>query len=380
MKIIYKLYFIVFILFFLLQTNPVRASNIALKEVDFKNLNQWEKDNHIEALESFLKSCKKFYTFPDSKKVGKGGMKVDAENMKRICSFAENIYSFGFEDGLKAKEFFEQNFTPYKIFDKRKNSSDGLFTGYYEPLLRGSYKRSEIYKYPIYKKPNDLVGKEVYYTRKQIDNGVLEDRGLDLLYVNDKVDLFFLHIQGSGRVDLDNSEVVKIGFAARNNRPYTSIGKEMIKLGVISETSISAETIKDWLRNNPDKVDEILQKNESYIFFQKLENNKIIGAQGVELTPERSLAIDRDIIPLGFPVWIETKLPDFDEKIKYNRLLVSQDTGSAIKGSVRGDIFFGYGERAEKLAYNMKEIGEYFILLPKNKIKSNAKHKGNKRY
>ena len=337
--------------------------NLKIKEVEFDDLEEWDNDRHDLAVNAFVKSCDKFALQPNSKKIGAGIGNIKIRDLRNVCEMAKVI------DGMsnkQAKKFFENWFTPFKVSSK-KGKDTGLFTGYYEIKLYGRREKDEKYRYPIYAKPEDFDGKDKYNVREEIEDGLLDEKGLELFYVDDKIDLFFLHIQGSGQIVLENNVIKRVGFAAKNNQPYTSIGKVMIEKGILKKKEVSAGTIKEWLRNNPDQADEIMNENQSFIFFTELKDDYIRGAQGAVLTPERSLAVDKSIMPFGFPIWLETTLPIQNKgKTPYSRLVVSQDTGSAIKGAVRGDVFFGFGERAEELASYMQQKGKYYILLPNN--------------
>jgi len=337
--------------------------DLKIREVGFKNLKNWGDDRYDLAVNAFVKSCDKIALLHNSKEIGAGIIDIKVRDLRNVCEMAKVI------DGMsnkQAKKFFENWFVPFEI-SNNKGKNTGLFTGYYEIELQGRKEKDSKYKYPVYAKPEDFDGKSVYNSREEIEDGLLSDKGLELFYVDDKVDLFFLHIQGSGRIVLENNVIKRIGFAAKNNQPYTSIGAIMIDQGILKKDDVSAGSIKEWLRNNPDQADEIMKENKSFVFFMELNDDYIRGAQGSVLTPERSLAVDKSIIPFGFPIWLETTLPVENKgKIPYNRLLVSQDTGSAIKGAVRGDIFFGFGERAEELASYMQQKGKYYIFLPNN--------------
>lgn len=340
-----------------------KYKDLRIRQVAFKNLKGWDKDRHDLAINAFVKSCDKIALLPNSKKIGAGIDNIKVKDFRNVCEMAKVI------DGMsnkQAKKFFEDWFVPFEVsnIESKKN---GLFTGYYEIELHGRREKDSKYKYPIFAKPEDFDGKSVYKTREEIEDGLLEGKNLEIFYVDDKVDLFFLHIQGSGRVVLENNVIKRIGFSAKNNQPYTSIGKVLIDRKILKKDKVSAGSIKEWLRNNPYQAEEIMYENKSFVFFKELEDDYIRGAQGSVLIPERSLAVDKDIVPFGFPIWLETTLPiEGKGKVPYNRLLVSQDTGSAIKGAVRGDVFFGFGERAEELASYMKQKGKYYILLPIN--------------
>ncbi len=327
-----------------------------LKKADWNELQEFPSDNLDEALSVFKKGCQS-----------------SKNNLKNMCALAQ--------DTNDSKSFFISNFEPYKLYDN-SNNDKGLITGYYEPLLYGSRTQSEIYKYPIYKMPKDLVtinleqfsselpkkrlmGKIVnnkfipYDTREEVNKR--EDLEA-ICYVDNKVDLFFLHIQGSGRVQLDTNETINIGYSGQNGREYFAIGKQLVADKEIEQEKISLQTIRQWLENNPDKSDAILNLNKSYIFFEE-SNTSASGSLGVELVEKRNIAVDTSIIPLGYPVFLKTTNPLTKEKI--TRLVVAADTGGAIKGEIRADFFCGFGKKAEELAGVMKEEGEMYIFIPK---------------
>jgi membrane-bound lytic murein transglycosylase A len=280
-----------------------------------------------------------------------------------------------------------KNFAPWRV---RPSAYEGLFTGYYEIEIKGSRKRTDKFKYPIYARPKDLIdvslgkfdqrlprrkifGKEKngslvrYLTRAQIENQDLSNSTDILAWGDNLTDLFFLQIQGSGRLLLPDNQVMQIGYAANNGHPYTAIGRILIKRGLIAKEDLSMQTIRSWLSANPSKVEELFNHNARYIFFRELPEVGVLGALGVKLTPKSSIAIDPNFIPLGAPVWISTSLPDTEEPLQ--KLMISQDTGAAIKGPVRADIFFGSGSAAADVAGRMKQTGELFIFLPKADFK-----------
>lgn len=239
---------------------------------------------------------------------------------------------------------------------------EGLLTGYYLPLIEGSYEKTDKYVYPVYPVPDDFA--KPYLTRRQIDEGALEKHTQPILWVKDKLDLFFLHIQGSGRVVLPNGKIIGLGFAAKNGQPYKSIGKLLIEEGQIAKEDMSMQSLKAWLRTNPEQVNRILWQNPSYIFFKIQKNMQAIGAQGVPLTARGSIAVDPTYIPYGTPVLIESIMPNETEPRLL--LVIAQDTGSAIKGKARADWFLGYGRKAEDLAGVLKQPAKFSILEPKN--------------
>lgn len=284
--------------------------------------------------------------------------------------------------------FFEQNFMAVQI--KSDGESTGLFTGYHEYYLRGAREQSEKYATPLLRRPDDLVtvnlgsfrpelrgenlagrladGRLVpYATRAEI--GAEFDADNVLLWAADPVDAFFLQIQGSGRAELPDGTFVMLNYAAQNGHPYTSIGRVLIDEGALQREDVTADSIKDWLRNNPADAERIMHENASYVFFRILEDVDPDlgppGAQDVPLSPERSLAIDLRYHALGVPIWLETDVPgDGDAHLK--RLMVSQDTGGAIRGPIRGDVFWGFGPRAEAMAGDMKHQGRIYVLVPKH--------------
>ncbi len=268
----------------------------------------------------------------------------------------------------------------------------GPFTGYFEPLLHGSRRRSERYSVPLYTQPSDLVsvdlgrfrddlrGRRVagrvrgrslepYDARDAIASGSLAGRGLELVWVDDAINAFFLHIQGSGRVELDDGAIFRVGYAAQNGHPYHAIGRTLVDWGELTLDEVSLQSIDAWLRANPDRAGEVMATNDSYVFFRQIRGEGPIGAQGVSLTPERSLAVDRQHVPLGVPVWLDAMIPAAvpgapDARRQW--LLVAQDTGGAIRGAVRGDVFWGAGERARSIAGRMAHRGRYWVLAPRS--------------
>jgi len=338
--------------------------DVKLKQVDFESLDNWQKDDHKKALHAFIHSCNKFSTMAQNRLIGGQIGEITAGDFRDVCEIAQVVKTMS---AKQAQNFFENWFKPF-IVENRSGTSKGLFTGYYEATLNGSKTKSDKYRYPVYAKPKDLTS-DPYLSREEIEDGALERKGLELLYVDDKTDLFFMHIQGSGRVTMPNGDEIKVAYAARNNQPYTSVSNYMADKGYLKRDNLNAATVKEWLKNNRDKMDEVMNINAAFTFFRVSDSEYVVGAQGVPLTNERSLAVDSGIMPYGFPIWVDTKLKKKDgSKEKYSHLFVSQDTGSAIKGTVRGDIFFGHGVEQEEKAYYMASSGEYYILLPINVV------------
>ena len=301
-----------------------------------------------------------------------------------VCTRASDLKQ---TDNNTLHSFFEDSFVPYQVYNP-DGTSQGLFTGYYEPRLYGSRVKTDRFRYPLYSAPDDLLdidlgdqypqlkdlrlrgrldGKRVvpYYSRGEIDNGKAPLQGHAFLWVDNAVDLFFLQIQGSGRIELPDGSTVKVGYAEQNGHPYNSIGRKLADMGAFKLEEASMQNIKLWAERNPDKLAALLEQNPSYVFFRELPNNlpAPLGALGVPLTNEYSLAVDTRTVPLGAPVFISTTYPNTTTPL--NRLMLAQDTGGAIKGAVRGDFFWGFGDQAGAQAGKMKQAGQMWVLFPK---------------
>ncbi len=339
------------------------------KPVSFSALPGWEQDQLTEVWPAFMASCSALRYKPE---------------WKEPCGIAKDLES---SDNLAIRTFFETFFTPYQVAIPDTNN-DGLITGYYEPLLRGSRQRGGVFQTPLYRVPPDLLTIElgsVYPELKNmrlrgrlVDNKVLPYAsraemlsalaGKELLWVDDAIDAFFLQIQGSGRVYLaETNETVRLAYADQNGYPYKSIGRYLVDKGELKLEQASAQGIKEWLSNNPSRQDELLNTNPSVVFFkeEKIINPSIgpKGALGVPLTGQRSIAIDPQYLPLGAPVFLSTTQPNSSTLLQ--RLVMAQDTGGAIRGAIRADFFWGFGNAAGELAGRMKQKGALWILLPK---------------
>lgn len=353
----------------------------------FGALQGWSQDRHGEAVPALKKSCAKLMTLPDDRRLGAndGVPGGQVKNWRGVCAAAGRL---DMVDNAGAKRFFETWFAPYEVRDAlaAQGGEAGLFTGYYEPELNGAWSRGGKFQTPLLARPSDLVsvglgafdedlgGNTVwgrvqgarlkpYPDRAAIEGGVLGELAKPLLWVDSPVDAFFLHVQGSGRVRLSDGTVAHVGYAGKNGKGYKSIGRILIDSGEIPADRLTMDAIRKWVDARPSKGPALLKQNPSYVFFRLLKGDGPLGAQGVALTAERSLAVDRRFLPLGAPLWLQTHDP-LDAAQSYNRLMVAQDTGGAIKGAVRGDIFFGAGNLATRRAGNMKRPGHYFILLP----------------
>ena len=340
-----------------------------LQAVSWSEVSGWQQDNPSLALGAFLQSCSALRYRPQ--------WKTSCAEASAMDNAAET----------EVRAFFERNFVPNQV-SQANGSSEGLLTGYYVPDLKGSRTASADYPYPLYRSPDDLLiidlsdvypdlgnyrlrgrveGNRVipYWNRSDIDSLSRPLAGQELFWVADPVELFFLHIQGSGRVLLDDGERVMVGYADQNGHPYRSIGKYLIDRGAMSRDQMSMQNIRAWVRNNPSEMGLVLNQNPSYVFFRELpaEVQSPPGALGVPLTPGRSLAVDRRYIPLGAPVFVETTWPNSDQPLR--RLMMAQDTGGAIKGRIRGDFFWGMGDQAGEQAGRMKQSARFWVLLPR---------------
>lgn len=330
------------------------AKGVSLTKVTFHHLPGWEKDRHREVVEPLLHSCKAFPSKSSQAIYEKDKRFGNAGQWRDFCAKLQQTQP------SDVRSFLEQNTTPYLVASKN-GDAEGFFTGYYEIGLEGSWQKTDEYRYPLYRSPPDLASRKPYYTRKEINGGALKGKGLELLWLKSPIDRFFLHVQGSGRVVLPDGKNVGIGFAGKNGHEYVSIGRHLIDIGAIAKKDVTAESIRQWLATYPEQRQAVLEQNPSYIFFRELSGEGVIGAQGVALTAQRSLAIDRSWMPFGVPLWVDVF--GLDQPIQ--KLMVTQDTGSAIKGAVRGDIFFGFGKHAETMASILQHHGHYYVLLPK---------------
>lgn len=330
----------------------------------------WQEDRHAEAWPALLQTCK---------------VRGTSAEWAGLCQAAAVL---GAPDDQTAKTFFETWFVPHRVV-AADGGRDGLITGYYEPVLRGSPVKTERFRYPIYQPPDDLLtidlgdlypelrGRPVrgrldgnrvvpYHSRADIEQARDRLAGQELLWVEDPVALFFLQIQGSGRVQLPTGEQFAVGYADQNGHPYVALGKCLIEKGVLEPKDVTLQSIRAWLTANPTEAERMLNCNPSYIFFRPRDispEQGPIGALNVPLTAKRSIAVDPGHISLGSPVWLDTVEPGTEAPLR--RLVFAQDTGGAIRGPVRADLFCGQGETAEALAGTMKQRGRLIVLLPK---------------
>ena len=353
---------------------PVADSAADSAAEGWRALRGWQNDDHAQALGVFLNSCAELHRTPQQYR-----------QWEKPCAAAAMLPEDASAED--ARLFFETHFYP-KTLRNEAGDTGGLITGYYEPLLHGDLRPSARYRYPIYGRPDDLLSVELgevypalrarrvrgrlhgdkvvpYYSRAEID-GPAVSLGGELFWVEDKIALFFLHVQGSGIVQLPDGRLQGVGYRDQNGHAYRSIGKWLADHGEIPLADVNLFSIRRWLRENPSRLDEVLNHNPSYVFFTHRPVSPLgpVGAGGVALTPERSLAVDTDHIALGSPVWLDTVMPD-DATRPLRRLMIAQDTGGAIRGAVRADVFWGRGARAEKMAGLMKTRGRLTVLVPR---------------
>jgi membrane-bound lytic murein transglycosylase A len=340
------------------------ADHFESRPLAFEALNGWAADHHAQALDTFLASCP-MLTAKARKASSGSGLEVNRSVWQSLCSDAMLVPR---DNNLEARAFFERRFVPYRIANNGKET--GLFTGYYVPTLYGSTKHKGQYTYPLYQVPPDLKNKKPYFTHAQISGGALAKRGLELVWVDDPVMLFFMQIQGSGRVRFSDGKEILVGYAGQNGHKYMSLGKIMGDEGLLPKDQINFYTIRQWLYDHPERAFELMQRNPSYVFFKRLDVTGAVGAVGAVLTKQRSLAVDNNYIPYGLPLFVETELPALPQAqpTVFQRLAIAQDTGGAIKSPVRADIFFGEGSQAEYLAGYMKGRGVYSLLVPKEMV------------
>ena len=315
---------------------PATAEEVTRKVLQFDELQGWQQDDHAAALQTFVNTC----------------VDMDDPDWRSLCALAGQ--------GPDAKSFFELFFRPVLI----ENGSRPLFTGYFEPELNGSLRPSARYKYPLYREPNVSKVSNPWLTRREIETGdFMANKGLEIAWVDDPVELFFLQIQGSGRVRLPDGRVIRVGYGGSNGHDYRSVGVELVRRGIYKAHQVSAQVIKNWVRRNPVAGRELLFHNPSFVFFRRLDDVPAhagpLGAMNRSITTKRTIAVDPSYTPLGAPVWIEK-----GGKSPMRRLMVAQDTGSAIKGPQRADIFFGTGDAAGRAAGRLRDPGRLVVLMP----------------
>ncbi len=339
---------------------PQKGDNFGAFPVTYNDLAGWPYEQHAQALKTFTESCT-ILARKDKPRSDGSGLEVDSRVWQSLCEDAKWQPA---GNHAAARDFFERRFTPFRVTNNGKEQ--GLFTGYYEPLLYGSMKKEGNFKYPLYAAPPGLKNKKPYFTHAEINRGALNGKGLEIVWVDDPVMRFFLQIQGSGRVQLANGQQLFVGYAEQNGHGYEAIGKVVADEGLLPRDQVNFFTLRQWLYDHPNRAFEIMERNPSYVFF-KLRDKPAVGAVGAMLTPMRSLAVDSRHIPYGLPLYLQVDLPALagGQPQPFNRIMIAQDTGGAIRGPIRGDVFFGNGPQAEYYAGNMKNRGMYTLLVPR---------------
>ncbi|MDR3502118.1 MAG: MltA domain-containing protein [Legionella sp.] len=343
------------------------SGNLALSSVSFEDLPGWDTADVKKSLLAFQLSCETFLKQQPSHPIGSQHIKLKAGDWHPACKAAVAIKTVS-ED--IARTFFEKWFHPIKF--EQKKPVNGLFTGYYMPQIKGGLKKTSKYSTPIYGLP-ERGGRTK--TRAQIDNGALKKKAPVIAWIHSPIERLFLEIEGSGVIILPNGKSIYLGYAGENGAPYTSVAKILINKGIMTRDNASKEAIIRYLEAHPQKAKEIMHQNKSFVFFESLKKPMALGAQGMALTPGYSLAVDKKWIPLGAPLWLSTTRPekDQDEEKRLQRLMIAQDTGGAIRGFMRGDIYWGSGKMAAFLGEHMKNRGRYWLLLPKHILRRFAK-------
>jgi len=366
---------------------PIKFPDTQYEPVDWTNLDSWDSDDHAAAFATFLASCR---TLEAKQRRGRELTAIPAA-LKDICERARQAIPLD-EDG--ARKFFEDNFRPVRI--NKLGDSDGFLTGYYEPIIAGSRVPTGEFNAPLYRRPSNLVvagrrklgdafpskgatvGRRVgrrkivpYYDRGQIEDGALDGWHLEICYLHDQVDVLFAQIQGSARIRLEDGAILRVNYDSHNGWPYVPVGRALVEAKLMSRDQVSMQSIRDWMEANPDQAKDIRRMNKSYVFFRITElatEDEAVGGEGVQLVPGRSIAIDRALHAYGTPFFIEASLPIASEKAvtKFDRLVIAQDTGSAIVGPARADIYFGAGDEAARIAGRIKNPGDFVMLIPRD--------------
>ncbi len=349
---------------------PAQAVEMRRAQVEtltFADLDGWRHDDLAGAFATFQKSC--------------GAILEGTPRMRKArpvfgglfnaCEAAKKVAAPGPIDSARARQFFEENFKPVRI--EPHNQFDGFFTGYYESEVEGSRTRTDEYKVPLYSPPKNLIGKRstvfAQYDRKDIEDGALKGKGLAICYVKDPVDAFFAQIQGSTRVKLNDGTLLRLNYVASNGKPYTPVGRILIDEGIFTREEMSMDKIREYMEANPKEGEALRLKNRSYVFFTKTPlrpKDECIGSQGIPLTPMRSLAVDPSFHVYGTPIWVQAEFPlnGLAPINPFHHLMFAQDTGAAIKGPARADIYFGHGENVEHVAGRIKQYGHFVMLVP----------------
>ena len=359
------------------------AGQARLEPLAFESLAGWEADDHAAAFQAFLRSC----TALDRSAAELRPAQAPQEDLLAVCRRAMKLEH---PSSAEARRFFEANFQPFTVIP---HSDSGFLTGYYEPEFRGSRTPDSTYTVPLLARPEDLItvsqgetlpgldtnlqaarrtqnGYEPYPDRAAIEEGALGSLAKPIVYLREPGEAFILHVQGSARIRLADGSVMRVAYAGRNGRPYTSIGRLLVQQGEMDLESMTLEKLMGWLKDHPGPAKTLMRQNQSYIFFREATElapeDGPIGGAGIPLVPGRSLAVDRSLWAYGLPVWLDGQLPvTLDHAEPLRRLMIAQDTGSAIVGPARGDFFFGSGEEAGRRAGLLRHAVRFVVLQPK---------------
>jgi len=364
---------------------PLQFPDSQYEPVRWIDIPGWASDDQSAGLNAFKASCAAIRPGGNAQSAGK----VLGNSLYAACKALVRVNGHA---SAQARTFFESHFTPVRI--ARLGESDGFVTGYYEPVIEGSRTKTDEFPIPVYRKPGDLVARGArassknfpnkgpvyrrvgrhklvrYYDRAEIEDGALDGRNLELCWVKNQTDVLFMQIQGSARIKLGDGTLLRLNYHAHNGFPYFPVGRELIDRGIVAKEDMSMQKIREWMDANPDAAKEVRRKNRSYVFFREVPlsaKDEPIGAQGVQLTPGRSIAVDKGLHVYGTPFFIHADLPLQDDgaPASFNRLVIAQDTGSAIIGPARADIYFGAGERAGKLSGRLRHNANFVMLIPK---------------
>ena len=365
---------------------PLEISDSQYAPVAWADLAGWSEDDHLQAYKAFRLSCKPI----SAQRMPPADPKALGASLRDPCRAAK---AADISDGARAKTFFEQHFLPLRI--SRLGEDEGFVTGYYEPVIDGSRTQTDVYTVPVYRRPSNLfvrgttqsstglpnkgqvfrkIGRRKlvpYYDRAEIEDGAIAGRGLEICWLKNQTDLLFAQIQGSARIRFEDGSTMRINYDAHNGYPYTAVGRILIDRGIIPKEQMSMQKIREWMDQNPDGAKELRRQNRSYVFFREVQlsdKDEAVGAQGVPLTPGRSIAVDKGLHVYGTPFFIEGELPIESEQSKtpFHRLMIAQDTGSAIVGPARADLYFGAGAEAGKVAGRLRHNMRFAILVPKS--------------
>lgn len=367
---------------------PFEISGAQYLPLAWADVKGWSDDNHLAAYRTFRASCRTINAQTGAAEP-KAESKAIGGSLSEPCRAAKSLE---LSDDAKAKTFFEQNFAPLRI--SRLGEPDGFVTGYYEPVLEGSRTQTDVFNVPVYRRPSNLfvrgykqdsvslpnkgpvyrkIGRRKlvpYYDRGEIEDGKIAGRGLEIAWLKDPTDLLFAQIQGSARIKFDDGGTVRLNYDAYNGYPYTAVGRVLIERGIIPKEEMSMQKIREWMAQNPDGAKDLRRQNRAYIFFREVhlsDKEEAVGAQGIPLTAGRSIAVDKALHVYGTPFFIEGELPIDSERAKtpFHRLMIAQDTGSAIIGPARADLYFGAGQEAGRISGRLRHPMHFVMLVPK---------------